>query len=126
MYVVSAGIKRAVEAFCKCLGISISHVFVVDVYFKKEKQFDGYEENFPMTYRLEKHEIIENLRKNHPRIAHIGDGMNDVEADNLVERFIWYGGAYYRHHIAEMCDFYIKTKILALVLPLFLTLEEHK
>ena len=34
--------------------------------------------------------------------------MNDLEAANLVERFIGYGGAYYRHHIYEVFYFYIK------------------
>ncbi len=37
MYVVSARIKRAVEAFSKRLGIPTSYVFGVDVYFKKRK-----------------------------------------------------------------------------------------
>ena len=63
-----------------------------------------------MTYRLGKREIIEKLRKNHTRIAYIGDGMNDVEAANLVERFIGYGEGYDRHHIGEIYYFYIKKR----------------
>ena len=126
VYVVSAGIKTAVKAFSKRLGIPAAHIFAVDVYFNNDGQFDSYEEDSPMTYQLGKREIIKKLRKRHPRIAHIGDGMNDVEAADLAERFIGYGGAYYRHHIAKVCDFYIKTKTLAPVLPLCLALDEQE
>ncbi|MFW0032769.1 MAG: HAD-IB family phosphatase [Coxiella endosymbiont of Dermacentor nuttalli] len=126
VYVVSAGIKTAVKAFSERLGIPATHIFAVDVYFNNEGEFDSYAEDSPMTYQLGKCEIIKELRREHPRIAYIGDGMNDVEAASLVKRFIGYGGAYYRHRIAEMCDFYIKTKTLSPVLPLCLALNEQE
>ncbi|AUJ58569.1 phosphoserine phosphatase [Coxiella-like endosymbiont of Amblyomma americanum] len=126
VYVISAGIKMAVAAFSKRLGVPVTHIFAVDVYFDHKGQFDTYEEDSPIISQLGKCKIIKNLIKQHPRIAHIGDGINDVEAANLSERFIGYGGVCYQHHIAKRSDFYIKTKTLAPVLPLCLVLDEQK
>ncbi|QHG92250.1 HAD family hydrolase [Coxiella endosymbiont of Amblyomma sculptum] len=126
VYVISAGIKMAVEAFAERLGIPTAHVFAVEVYFDSKGQFNAYDEDSPMISQLGKCKIIKNLIKQYPRIAHIGDGMNDIEAANVTERFIGYGGSCYRHHIAKLCDFYITAKTLAPVLPLCLVFDEQK
>ncbi|PNT88479.1 phosphoserine phosphatase [Coxiella burnetii] len=126
VYVISAGIQAAVEAFAKRLGIPTSHVFAVAVYFDGKGRYLNYEHQSPLTYQLGKRKVIEALRLNHHRFVYVGDGMNDIEAVNLAERFIGYGGAYYRSHLAEMCDYYIKSRTLAPMLPLSLTLEEFE
>lgn len=79
-----------------------------------------------MTRQHGKCEIVEKIKQQHPRIVHIGDGMNDVEAATVVERFIGYGGAYFRQNIATLCDFYVASQSLAPVLPLILTSQESE
>ena len=123
---ISAGIHEAVESFVKRLGVPSSQVFGVEVYFDEKGDYRDYDRQSPMTSQHGKRKIVEALLSSHPRLIHVGDGMNDVEAASLVERFIGYGGAYYRDHIASLCDFYIKARSLSAVLPLCLTKIESE
>lgn len=124
VYVISAGIQRAVEDFAEHLNIPKENVFAVDVYFDNAGHYSGYETQSPMTRQRGKREVVEKLKQQHPCILHIGDGMNDVEAATVVERFIGYGGAYFRKNIAALCDFYITSQSITPLLPLTLTMEE--
>ncbi len=126
VYVVSAGILSAVVAFVKWLGIPNENVFAVDIYFDKQGQYRVYDVASPMTRQRGKREVVEKLMQKHPRIVHVGDGMNDVEAAHSVQRFVGYGGAYFRESVASVCDFYIKSKTLSPLLPICLTQSEVK
>lgn len=124
VYVVSAGVQQAVTLFAAKLGISADHVFAVDVYFDQDGHYKDFDRSSPLTDQLGKSKIVEQLRVIHHKIAHIGDGMNDIEAAKVVDRFIGYGGAYYRESIAQLSPFYITSPSLAPALPLLLTENE--
>ena len=124
IYVVSAGIQSAVEDFVKRLQISSAQVFGVDIYFDEQGNYRDYDPHSPMSGHLGKRQVVEKLRLKHRRLAFLGDGMNDIEAASAVDRFIGYGGAYFRKNIANLCDFYIECKSLSPVLPLCLTATE--
>lgn len=126
VYVISAGIQSAVESLAARLNIPKENVFAVAVYVDDNGNYSGYDANSPMTRQHGKREVVEALKKKHPHMLHIGDGMNDVEAAAIVERFVGYGGSYFRRHIASLCDFYITSQSITPLLPLTLTLEESE
>ena len=126
VYVISAGIQQPVEDFAVRLNIPKENIFAVTVYFNAEGHYTDYDHHSPMTRQHGKCEIIEKIKQQHPRVVHIGDGMNDVEAAPVVDRFIGYGGAYFRKNIAKLCDFYVTSQSLTPVLPLILTPEESQ
>ena len=124
VYVISAGIRSAVENFAARLGVPSQHVFAVEVYFDEQGRYAEFDHHSPMTRRYGKCEIIEKLKQTHPRVLSIGDGINDVETAGIVSRFVGYGGANFREHIANLCDFYIGSPSLLPLLPLALTKKE--
>src|SRR3990167_3331143 len=124
VYVISAGIQKAVVDFAAQLNIPSPNIFAVDIYFDKNGEYADYDHESPMARQGGKREVIQHLKSKHKHILHIGDGMNDVEAADVVTRFVGYGGAYFREHIASLCDFYIKSRSVTPVLPLTLTAVE--
>lgn len=125
VFVISAGIYQAVVPFAMRLGIARSSVFAVHLAFNEQGHYVDYDRTSPMIRQEGKREIIEQLQVQYPRMVHVGDGMNDVAAAGVVERFIGYGGSMYRASIARVSDFYITSHSLAAVLPLVLTAEEQ-
>lgn len=124
VFIISAGIQSALEGFAKRLEIPTDHVFGVNIFFDKEGNYTHYDHNALMADVGGKQKMVAKLKRQYPRIAFLGDGMNDVEAAHDVARFVGYGGAHFRESIASLCDFYITTKSLSSFLPLCLTEAE--
>ncbi|OGO90084.1 MAG: hypothetical protein A3F10_05295 [Coxiella sp. RIFCSPHIGHO2_12_FULL_42_15] len=124
VYVVSAGITQAVVPFAERLGIAGKNVFAVNVSFDQQGHYQRFDKHSPLTTQCGKSQIVTELRKIHKHIAHVGDGMNDIEAAKAVDRFVGYGGSCYRESIAKLSPFYIRCLSLSPLLPLFLTRDE--
>lgn len=124
IYIISAGLAPAVIQFGDFLKIPTSNIFAVDVSFDANDNYQDFDSQSPMTMRDGKRTIVSELKAANGRVAHIGDGLNDYIAHDLSTRFIGYGGVYYRKNIAADCEFYIKAKSLAAMLPLLLTQQE--
>ncbi|EKD53813.1 MAG: hypothetical protein ACD_60C00149G0012 [uncultured bacterium] len=126
IYVISAGLYPAVAIFADLLHIPRQYIFAVNIYFDSKGNFSDYECTSPLTSANGKRSIVSELKKIHPRVAYIGDGLNDYAVYDLATRFIGYGGVYYRENIAALCEFYLKKPTMAGLLPLVLTPAECK
>jgi len=126
IYVVSAGIQRAVEDFAERFGIPKQNVFAVKTHFDAQGCYVDYDKNSPMTQPRGKRRVVDIIRQRHPRLVYTGDGINDTEVIDQVTRFVGYGGAYFRESIAERCDFYIVSRTFLPILPLILTETEQQ
>jgi len=124
VYVVSAGLNPAVKIFGELLAVPRQNIFAVDLRFDATGRYADFDAGSPLVYRHGKREVTAELAKQHARILHIGDGMNDFVVADAVTRFVGYGGVFYRETIASQCDFYIKSLSLAALLPLVLTAGE--
>lgn len=124
VYVVSAGLKPSVAGFAKRLNIPSKRVHAVDVFCDVQGNYAHFDEQSPLTGAHGKSIIAEELKRQYPRLALIGDGMNDLEAARAVNRFIGYGGNCYRLPIASRSPYYIRCASLAPVLPLVLSSHE--
>lgn len=124
IYIISAGILPAVSLFAKSLHIQAEHVFAVDMFFDEDGCFVDYDRNSPLIHNHGKGRVVENIKQTHPEMIYVGDGLNDLSARAHVRRFVGYGGAFYRKHIKEQCEFYISTQSMAPLLPLTLTEQE--
>jgi phosphoserine phosphatase len=125
LYVVSGGLNPAVKLFCGLLGIPEKNIFAVDTHFDEEGHYAGYDRKALLIQKDGKRKIMEQLLNAHSRILLMGDGMNDREAAELVERFVGYGGAFYRENVKKLCDFYLTCTSFAPLLPLALTSIER-
>lgn len=124
VYIVSAGLKPAVIQFADSLRVPAQNVFAVDVQFDAEGCYVDFDRHSTLIDRQGKREVVMQIKKQHPELAFVGDGLNDLAVRDLVARFVGYGGSYYRENIAVQCDFYIKTFSMATLLPLVLTPSE--
>ncbi len=125
IYIVSAGLYPAVKLFGELLGIPEKNIYAVNIFFDEHGAYHDFDRTSPLVNRNGKRVIISEIIKHHKNTALIGDGLNDVEARDLVTRFIGYGGKFYRKNIAEMCEYYIRTPSFLPLLPLLLTQEEY-
>jgi phosphoserine phosphatase len=124
VYLVSAGLYQAVAIFGALLKIPASQIFAVDIQFDEQGHYLNFDSTSPLTQHEGKRQIASQLQAQHHSIAYIGDGMNDAIAKEVVTRFVGYGGIFYRDNIAAACEFYIKSKSIASLLPLLLTQQE--
>lgn len=126
IYIISAGLSPAVTQFGDYFHVPAANIFAVDVKFDNDGNYLDFDSQSPMTVRDGKRHVVSELKSVNGRVAHIGDGMNDFIAHDISTRFIGYGGIFYRKNIAADCEYYIRAKSLASLLPLILTSEEIK
>jgi phosphoserine phosphatase len=126
VYIVSAGLRPAVTHFGELLGIPSENIFAVDIQFDTNGHYVDFEKTSPLVFNSGKHTIVTQLKKQHPAIIHIGDGLNDFVTHDTVTRFVGYGGVYYRENMANCCDYYITSLSMSPLLALSLTEAEYE
>lgn len=124
IYILSAGLHPAVAYLGKQLNIPAQNIFAVNISFDEAGNYRDFDHASPLVQNEGKRLIVEQLKKQHPRILYVGDGMNDLAVRTLVTKFIGFGGFFYRQNIADQSDYYIRTASMAPLLPLALTEEE--
>lgn len=124
VYVISAGLLPAVLSFGKKMNIPEHHIIAVDISFDSLGHYETFDTSSPLTHCDGKKSILATLKNQHPHIVFVGDGMNDVAVIPHVDRFVGYGGAYFRSNIEKLSHFYIKTSSISPLLPLSLTANE--
>ncbi len=124
IYIFSAGVNPAVTLLGEKLNIAASNIFAVDLQFDQNNHYLNFNHTSPLINKNGKQELINLI--NQKSIGYIGDGMNDLAVINHVERFVGYGGAFYRENIKKQCDFYLTEKSFLPLLQLFLTEDEQR
>jgi phosphoserine phosphatase len=124
IFIVTAGLTPAIQIFATKLNIKFDNIFAVDVIFDQHGQYQDFDRQSPLVELEGKHKIAQQIKKNYPRILHVGDGMNDFSTFDIVTRFVGYGGVYFREKMKSLCEFYITSDSTAPLLPLALTQEE--
>ena len=89
--IVSGGFRPAIAPLAAYLGIE--RVEAVDLYFDREGNYAGYDEKFPTTRSGGKPVCIDSLKRelSPGRTVMVGDGVSDLEAQPVVDRFIGFG-----------------------------------
>jgi hypothetical protein len=100
-------------------------VFAVPVEFAADGAYQHYDSDCPLIHKEGKRVLLAALQARHPGdVIYVGDGINDYVVYSMVARFVGYGGVYYRETLAALCQYYIKARSLAALLPLSLTITE--
>lgn len=117
--IISGGLKPAVLALARKLGVEEAAVAAVDVYFDENGSYAGFEEASPLTMSGGKRRVIESWQAPRP-ILMVGDGATDQEAQPVVDAFAAFAGVVYRAPVVAAADYVIRENSLAPVLPLAL------
>ena len=126
VFVVSAGVNPAVKLFAAMLEVPAAHVHAVDLTFALDGTYEGYDVRSSCTQLGGKKAVAQQIKSMYPRLAWVGDGMNDIAAKDEVARFIGFGGYFHRAKVAALSDFYLTVPSMLPLLPLVLTPEESK
>lgn len=126
VYLVSAGLYPAVKVFGESMQIPSENIYAVNINFDTNGNYAGYEQNSPLIGPQGKRVIVSKLKELHKNLIHIGDGTNDIAVNDIVTRFIGFGGVTYREYVASRCKYYINTPSIAPLLPLSLTQHEYE
>jgi len=106
--IVSGGFSQAIRPLADFLGIA--RVEAVGLKFAADGSYAGYDAAFPTTRSGGKPEVIAALRRElQPAITVVvGDGVSDLEAKPVVDRFIGFGRYMVRPRVkAEAASFIV-------------------
>jgi phosphoserine phosphatase len=89
--IVSGGFRPIIAPLAAFLGIA--RIEAVDLFFQADGTYQGYDAAYPTTRSGGKPAVIARLRQEllPDRVVMIGDGVSDLEAKPVVDRFIGFG-----------------------------------
>lgn len=103
--VISGGLRPAVVALARELGLEDDDVAAVDVYFSADGAYAGYDAASPLARSGGKRVVVEEWLPELPRpILMVGDGATDLEVQGLVDRFVAFAGVVARPAVIAAAD----------------------
>ncbi len=117
--VVSAGLRPAVLALTRELGIPDDAVAAVDIQFDEDGNYAGWDAGSPLAYAGGKRVLLERWAPNLRRpILMVGDGITDLEARPAVDAFVAFAGVVERAPVVQAADIVIRAPTLAPVVAI--------
>lgn len=117
--IISGGLKPAVLAVARALGLEDSVVDAVDIRFGEDGGYAGFDAGSPLAASGGKRLVVEGWNAPRP-ILMVGDGATDLEARPVVDAFAAFAGVVYRAPVAAKADYVIRERSLAPILPIAL------
>lgn len=124
VHVVSGGIRQAVLAIARDLGVPDEQVHAVDLVFDENGDYAGFDQNSPLARSGGKAEICRRVMAGAEAVVMVGDGITDLEAGEAGATVIGFGGVVRRDIVARRAPFFIEQADLREVVRLLATPEE--
>jgi phosphoserine phosphatase len=122
--IVSGGLRPAVCAVARELGLSDEDVVAVGIHFDAAGEYAGFDDASPLTRNGGKTEVIAAWGLPRPSLL-VGDGITDREARPAVDAFAAYTAIVERPAAVDGADFVLREPSLAAVLALACSDEER-
>lgn len=116
--IVSGGLAPAVRVLAHALGIADDEVHAVDVVFDGAGGYVDFDHESPLWRNLGKVEVLAALRARRAPLLFVGDGVTDLEAKDVVDLFVGFGGVVARDAIRRGADVFVADADLGFVLDL--------
>ncbi|WP_341930728.1 HAD-IB family phosphatase, partial [Methyloversatilis discipulorum] len=101
VHVVSGGIRQAVLAIARFLGVPDERVHAVDLRFDANGHYAGFDPESPLARSGGKAEIVRRVGAGAERVVMVGDGITDLEAGDAGALVIGFGGVVRREIVAS-------------------------
>lgn len=124
--IVSGGLLPPVLTLARHLGVPDQLVHAVPIRFDDAGRYADFDRQSPLWRNGGKTAVLGALPQGLRPICFVGDGVTDLEALPVVERFVGFGGIARRVAVERGCDFYTAEPRLAAVLPFALTGDERE
>lgn len=125
VFVLSAGYQMAVQSFAARIHVPKSHVFSVDLIFDQQGNYVDFDRASPFVHNEGKGEWLKQRQQEIGPFAYVGDGANDLIAQQYAECFVGFGAHFPRKSIAAACDVYIRENNAQALWPYVLTADEQ-
>jgi len=126
VHLVSGGIRQALTGLTKPLGLPADHIHAVDLMFRDDGSYAGYDENSPLARQQGKAAIARLLAGPIKSAVLIGDGITDLEVTAAGIDFIGFGGVVRRPAVEQRAAAYHLGPDLTGLLPRLLSRSELK
>lgn len=117
VYVVTAGYEDPVKKFATYLGVPKENIFAVELKFDENGYYLGYNAKNVLTKSTGKRKVLQKISRL-GSVIFVGDGATDLEAKNVVDLFVGFGGVVSRSIVQKNADVFINLKTLSPVLVL--------
>jgi len=124
--IVSGGLLQPVRVLAAHLGIPETNVHAVAVVFDSDGRYAGFDRTSPLWRNHGKIRVLEALPPDHRPVLFTGDGVTDLEAKDVVDLFVGFGGVERRSRVEAEADVFLTTNSLAAVLGPGLTEAERE
>ncbi len=119
VHIVSGGLRQAVLAVGRFLGIPEANIHAVDIRFDEAGQYAGFDQASPLARAGGKAVVCKQLLDEFSgpiRPVLIGDGMTDLEAADAGVQVIGFGGVARREAMVQEASFFVEGPSLTGVL----------
>lgn len=116
--IVSGGLAPAVRVLARSLGLEEDAVHAVDVRFDVDGAYVDFDRASPLWRNQGKMEVLRALRARRHPLLFVGDGVTDLEARDVVDLFVGYGGVAVRDPVRRGAERYHSDPDLRFVLDL--------
>lgn len=121
--IISGGLRPAVLAVARELGVPATSVAAVDIVFAHDGSYSDFEATSPLAMSGGKRIAIERWNIARPAMM-VGDGTTDLEARPAVDLFVAFAGVVERPSVVQAADAVVRANSLAPVLPLALHVDD--
>jgi phosphoserine phosphatase len=115
--IISGGFRQAIRPLADHLGVP--QVEAVDLFFREDGSYAGFDTAFPSTRSGGKTEIIRRIRAElrPEKVVMVGDGASDLETLPAVDLFVGFGGFVTRENVRREAPAFVTSLagVLALV-----------
>ena len=122
--IVSGGLRPAVLALARKLGIPTEHVHAVGIDFDADGRFRDFERDSPLCRNRGKVDVLRGLPGGARPLVFVGDGVTDLETRGTADLFVGFGGVVAREPVRAGAKHFIDGPDLRPLLDIALTPEE--
>lgn len=122
--IVSGGMRPAVLILARHLGIREADVHAVEIIFDAAGGYRSFDRTSPLWRNGGKVDVLSMLPDTHRPLLFCGDGVTDLEAKDVVELFVGFGGVDERARVVAGAEVFLRENSLAGILRVGLTSDE--
>jgi len=121
--IISGGLRPAVLAVARAVGVDASRVAAVDISFANDGTYEDFDAASPLAATGGKRVAIERWKIDRPAMM-VGDGTTDLEAKPAVDLFVAFAGVIERPNVVQAADVVVRANSLAPLLPIALHVDD--
>ncbi len=122
--IISGGLLTPVQTLAEHLKIPAERVHAVGIEFDADGHYIDFDRACPLWKNGGKLEVLAEVPEAHRPLCFVGDGVTDLEAGDLADRFIGFGGVARREAVEAAAKFYFASESIAPLLQFVLSPSE--